>query len=80
MNASTNPKRRERFGERDAQEHRGADHAGGLGLAGHGSDGVTHHDADADARPDGGAAIDDAAADGGEPFDELAWILFGEDG
>jgi hypothetical protein len=48
-------------------------------LARHGTDGVTHHDADADARPDGRTAVDDAAAYGREPFDELAWILFGED-
>src|SRR5688572_10598620 len=60
---------RERLGERDAQEHRGADHAGGLGLTGHGSDGVTHHDADADTRTDRSTAVDDATADCREPFD-----------
>ena len=62
----------EGLGEGDAEEHGGAHHAGGLGLAGHGGDGVADDDADADAGADGGAAVDDAAADGGEALDELA--------
>ena len=57
---------RERLGEGDAEEHGGAHHAGGLGLAGHGGDGVADHEADADAGADGGAAVDDAGADGRE--------------
>ena len=43
----------ERFGEGDAEEHRGADHAGGLGLAGHGLDRLADERADADAGADG---------------------------
>ena len=31
---------RERFGEGDTQEHRGANHAGSLGLTSHGLDGL----------------------------------------
>src|SRR5690349_16173151 len=47
----------ERLGEGDAQEHRGADHARGLGLAGHGGDRVAHDDADADTGSDGGETV-----------------------
>ena len=56
----------EGLGERDAEEHRGAHHAGRLGLAGHGRDGVADDEADADAGADGRAAVDDATADRGE--------------
>ena len=66
---------RQGLGEGDAEEHGRADHAGGLGLAGHGRDGVADHDADADAGADGGAAVDDAATDGREAVDELARLL-----
>ena len=59
----------EGLGERDAQEHRGAHHAGRLGLASHGRDGVADDEADADAGADGRAAVDDAAADGREALD-----------
>src|SRR5205085_11402477 len=51
-------------GEGDAEEHRRAGHARGFGLAGHGRDGVADDDADADTRPDGGPAVDDASAHG----------------
>ena len=68
------PDEGERLGEGDAEEHRGADHAGGLGLAGHGGDGVTDDDADADARADGGEAVDEAGADGRQAVDELAGL------
>src|SRR4051794_31036597 len=57
---------RERFGERDAEEHGRADHAGRLRLAGHRRDGVADDQPDADARADGRAAVDDATADRGE--------------
>src|SRR5687768_11782159 len=70
----------ERLGEGDAQEHGGAHHAGGLGLAGHGADGVADDEADADAGADGSAAVDDASTDGGEALDELAFGLLSEDG
>src|SRR5688572_5945830 len=45
------------LGEGDAEEHRGADHSGGLGLAGHRFDGLADDVADADAGSDGGKAI-----------------------
>src|SRR5438309_2225283 len=69
------PEEGEGLGEGDAQEHRRAGHAGRLGLTGHGRDGIAHDDADADARPDGGAAVDDPTPDGGEPFGQLAGVL-----
>src|ERR1700736_6693663 len=56
------PDQGERLGERDTEEHRRAGHTCGLGLAGHGSDGVPDDDADADARPDGSRAIADTGA------------------
>ena len=40
---------------------------------------VAHHEADADARADGGAAVDDASTDGGETADDFAWVGFSED-
>src|SRR4249920_1828107 len=58
------PEQRERLGERDTEEHRGADRSGHLGLAGHGRDGVPHHDADADARANGRGTVNDACTDG----------------
>jgi hypothetical protein len=61
-----------RFGESDSQEHRGTDHAGRLGLTGHGRDGVAYNGTDADARADGGKAIAEASADGLEAFEHLA--------
>ena len=62
------PEQGERLGERDTEEHRRADRAGPLGLAGHRGDGVAHHDADADAGADGRAAVDDAGPmDGSRP-------------
>src|SRR5687767_12961476 len=70
---------RECLGEGDAEEHGGAHHACGLGLAGHGGDGVADDDADADAGADGGAAVDDASADGSETGLELALSLLSED-
>src|SRR5436190_20427908 len=69
------PEQGQCLGEGDAEEHRGARHTGGLGLAGHGGDGVADDDADADARPDGGAAVDDASADSRETLLELARVL-----
>src|SRR4029077_15009078 len=56
---------RERFGEGDAEEHRGADHAGRFGLTGHGLDGLTDEEADADAGADGRQAVGETGADGG---------------
>src|SRR5262249_14522533 len=70
---------RERFGERDAQEHRRTDGAGRLGLARHRRDGVTDDEADADAGADGSATVNNAAADGGETGFELTFGLLGED-
>src|SRR4051794_33321184 len=69
------PEQGQGLGEGDAEEHRRTGHASRLGLAGHGGDGVADDDADADARPDGGAAIDDASAHGGQPGDELTGVL-----
>ena len=66
---------RERFGERDAEEHGRSHHAGRFGLAGHRGDGVADHDADADARADGRAAVDDASTDGLETGRELTGLL-----
>ena len=43
--------------EGDAEEHGGAHHAGGLGLAGHGLDGLADQVADADAGADGAEAV-----------------------
>src|SRR3546814_10049309 len=43
--------------EGDAEEHRGPDHAGGLGLAGHGLDGLADQVADADAGAQGPDAV-----------------------
>src|SRR4029079_3783039 len=43
------PEQGERLPDSRAQEHRGAHHAGGLGLTGHGLDGVPDEEADADA-------------------------------
>ena len=61
----------ERLGEGDAEEHRRADHARGLGLAGHGRDGVADHDADTDTGADGGGAVADTGADGAEALQDL---------
>ena len=55
----------EGLGEGDAEEHGGAHHAGGLGLAGHGLDGLADEVADADARADGGEAVGDAGTERG---------------
>src|SRR5574341_341190 len=52
--------------ERDAEEHRGPDHAGGLGLASHGLDGLADEEADADAGADGGEPVDQTLADGAD--------------
>ena len=46
-----------------------------LGLARHRGDGVADHDADADARADGGAAVHDASTDGLETGLELTGLL-----
>src|SRR4051812_16606553 len=62
------PEQRERLGERDPEEHRGSDGAGRLGLARHGGDRVADDQADADAGADGGAAVDDASTDRGQPL------------
>src|SRR4051794_39544666 len=62
---------REGFGEGDAEEHGGAHHAGGLGLAGHRRDGVADHDADAEARTEGGGAAADPGTDGTEALQDL---------
>src|SRR5215831_17584630 len=59
---------RERLGERDSEEHRGAHRARRLGLARHRGDGVADHEADADAGADGSGAVDDASTDRGEPL------------
>ena len=71
----TKPNERERLGERDTEEHRGAHHARRLGLASHGGDGVADDEADADARADGGAAVDDAGADDLEAFVDVGRLL-----
>src|SRR5215472_12610708 len=47
----------ERLGEREADPHVQRDAAGGLGLPGHGLDRVAEHQADADARADGGETV-----------------------
>src|SRR4051794_18495297 len=52
------------LGESDTEEHRGAHHAGGLGLAGHGLDGLADQVPDADARADGGETVGEARRDG----------------
>ena len=54
----------QRLGEGNAEEHRRLDLAGGLGLTGHGLDGVAEDDADADAGTDGGEAVGQAGAGG----------------
>src|SRR4029077_13205530 len=51
----------ERLGEREADPHVQRDAAGGLWLPGHGLDRVTEHQADADARADGGETVADRA-------------------
>ena len=56
---------RQRFGEGDAEEHRGAHHAGRLGLAGHRLDGLADEVADADAWADGREAVGQAGTDRG---------------
>ena len=70
----------ERLGERDTEEHRRADRARHLGLAGHGRDGVADHEADADAGADGRGAVDDAGTDRLQTGLELAGLLGGEQG
>ena len=50
-----------------------------LGLAGHGRDGVAHHDADADAGADGGGAVADAGADGAQAVEELVRVRSGRE-
>ena len=53
------PDQCERLRECDSQEHRGANHAGSLGLAGHRLDRRSGDEADTDARADGREAIAD---------------------
>src|SRR5712692_6567302 len=72
------PEQGERLGERDTEEHRGADRALHLGLTGHALDGAGDHEADTDARADGGRAVDDAGADGLQTGLELTGLLGGE--
>src|SRR5689334_6434424 len=52
---------RQHLTEREAQEHVGADDRHGLGLTGHGLDGVTEDQTDADAGADGGETVGDRA-------------------
>ena len=70
---------RERFGERDAEEHRRLDLTSRLGLTGHRRDGVADDDADADAGADGRAAVGNASTDGRKTLDEFASVLGTED-
>src|ERR1022692_723288 len=51
------PDQGERLGEGEPDVHIGADHPGGLGLAGHGLDTVSEDQADADAGADGREAV-----------------------
>src|SRR5690606_16868527 len=53
------PDQGERLREGHTDEHVRADHAGCLGLAGHGLHGVTGNDADADSGADGSQAVSD---------------------
>ena len=62
--ARVEAEQRQRLGERDAEEHGGADRALHLGLAGHRLDRVADHEADADAGADGRGAVHDAGTDG----------------
>src|ERR687894_2006361 len=67
----------ESLDERDAEEHRGADHAGRLRLAGHGLDRLTDQVADAHAGADGAEAV----GQGGETgVVDTAGGLLGQDG
>src|SRR3954469_12233947 len=61
----------ERLGEGDAEEHRRADHAGSLRLAGHGLDRLADQVADADARADGRQAVGEAGRDCLTEVDEV---------
>jgi hypothetical protein len=54
------------LGEGDAEEHGGAHGAGRIRLLGHRPDGVADHEADADARPDGGEAVAQPCAEGAQ--------------
>src|SRR4051794_10498980 len=73
------PEQGERLGERDTEEHRGADRALHLGLAGHALDRAGDHEADADAGTDGRGAVDDTGADGLQAGLELTGLLGGEE-
>src|SRR6478609_6226016 len=64
---------RERLGERDTEEHRGADRALHLGLAGHRLDRVADHEADAR------GAVHDAGTDRLQTRLELTGLLGGEE-
>jgi hypothetical protein len=52
------------FGEGDAEEHGGSNHAGGLGLTSHGLNRLTYEVADADAWAECGKAVGDASLTG----------------
>src|SRR3954452_15969645 len=65
----------ERLGEGDAEEHRRADHAGGLWLASHGLDGLADDVTDADARADRGKTVGETSADGGVGSFGFTWRL-----
>src|SRR5438445_2407954 len=67
----------EGFGEGDAEEHRGPDHAGGLGLAGHRLDRLADEVADADAGADGGQAVAETGRDGLAELDEVGTAVGG---
>jgi hypothetical protein len=56
-NARTKAEERQRLDDGDADEHRGPDHAGRLGLAGHRLDGLADQDAQPDARAESRQAV-----------------------
>ena len=71
------PEQRQRLGERDTEEHGGADRALHLGLAGYALDRAGDHEADADARADGRGAVEYTGNEGLQTGLELTGALGG---
>src|ERR1051325_5482627 len=60
------PEQGQRLDQADADEHGPPDHPRGFRLTGHGLHRLPHEDPDPDPGADGGEAVDQALADGGE--------------
>ena len=78
MNASTNPKSASASVNAMPRNIVVRTVPADFGLPRHRGDGVADHEADADAGTDGGAAVDDPTADGGETRLQLTRLLVGQ--